>query len=70
MNKTVMFRAVRVVLGAVLVGLAATQTIAGWGWLGMLPLVSGLLGICPACSLGGCAVDAKFMLDKAFLKRC
>lgn len=57
MNKTGLFRVVRMVFGAVLVGLAATQVIAGWGWLGMLPLASGLLGICPACSLGGCAVD-------------
>jgi len=65
-NKTVMFRVARVVLGAVLVGLAATQTIAGWGWLGMLPLVSGLLGICPACSLGGCAVDANQCSTKRF----
>ena len=66
MNKTVMFRVARVVLGAVLVGLAATQTIAGWGGLGMLPLVSGWLGICPACSLGGCAVDANQCSTKRF----
>ena len=55
MGKNKWFRIARILVGVVLVGLAATHQIGGWGWLGVLPLVSGLLGICPACSLGGCA---------------
>ena len=55
MNRERWCRIARVVIGAVLIGLTLTHQIGGWGWLGVLPLVSGLLGICPACSLGGCA---------------
>ena len=55
MSKNRLSRIIRVVIGVVLIGLTLTHQIGGWGWLGVLPLVSGLLGICPACSLGSCA---------------
>ena len=31
-------RAVRILAGAVLVGMAATGTVGWWGWLGLVPL--------------------------------
>jgi hypothetical protein len=41
-------RILRIVVGLVLVGLAATGTVGWWGWLGVVPLATGLLGWCPA----------------------
>ena len=46
-------RGIRVVLGLVLVGLAATKTVGAWGWLGVLPVVTGLVGSCPVYTLLG-----------------
>jgi len=46
-------RIVRVVLGLVLIALAATQTVGWWGWLGVIPLATGLFRVCPAYSLLG-----------------
>jgi hypothetical protein len=46
-------RTLRIVAGLVLVGLAATGTVGVWGWIGVVPLVTGLAGWCPAYSLLG-----------------
>jgi hypothetical protein len=46
-------RVIRVVAGLVLIGLAATDTIGWWGWLGLMPLATGLLGWCPPYTLLG-----------------
>jgi hypothetical protein len=46
-------RSLRVVLGLVLVGLAATGTVGWWGWLGLVPLATALIGWCPAYTLLG-----------------
>ena len=46
-------RMVRIVAGLVLLGLMATGTIGWWGWLGIVPLVTGLNGWCPAYTLLG-----------------
>ena len=40
-------------MGLVLIGLAATGTVGWWGWLGVVPLLTGLAGTCPAYSLLG-----------------
>lgn len=40
-------RALRVVAGLVLIALAAMGTFAPWGYLGVVPLVTGALGWCP-----------------------
>lgn len=45
-------RVVRVALGLALIALAATGTSA-WGWLGLVPLATGLLGSCPLYSILG-----------------
>ncbi|MCE8003546.1 YgaP family membrane protein [Billgrantia ethanolica] len=43
----------RIVVGAVLIGLAITGVIGAWGWIGVLPLATGLINFCPAYSLLG-----------------
>lgn len=48
-------RAIRVVAGLVLIGLAlfGNQDWSWIGWIGIVPLLTGLLGRCPAYSLLG-----------------
>lgn len=46
-------RVLRVLVGLVLIGLALTGAIGAWGWIGLLPLATGLLRYCPAYSLFG-----------------
>lgn len=43
----------RIVIGAILIGMAITGMIGAWGWIGLLPLVTGLLNTCPAYRLLG-----------------
>jgi len=46
-------RITRIVVGFVLIGLAASNVIGIWGWLGMIPLATGLLRFCPLYSILG-----------------
>jgi membrane protein implicated in regulation of membrane protease activity len=46
-------RIARIVLGLVLVGLAATGTVGWWGWLGIVPLATGAMGWCPPYAMFG-----------------
>ena len=46
-------RIIRIVGGFVLIALAATGTVGVWGWLGLVPLATGLTGWCPPYSLLG-----------------
>ena len=46
-------RILRIVAGLVLIGLAATGTVGLWGWIGVVPLATGLFGFCPAYALLG-----------------
>jgi hypothetical protein len=46
-------RAIRVLAGLVLIGLAATGTVGWWGWLGIVPLATGALGWCPPYAIFG-----------------
>jgi O-antigen ligase len=46
-------RVVRIVGGLVLIALAATGSVGVWGWLGLVPLATGLVGWCPPYSLLG-----------------
>ncbi|NIP71832.1 MAG: DUF2892 domain-containing protein [Gammaproteobacteria bacterium] len=45
-------RTVRIIAGAGLIAVAAAG-VSPWGWAGILPLATGLMGICPAYSLFG-----------------
>ena len=46
-------RALRVILGLALIGLTFTGTIGAWGWLGIVPLATGLVGWCPPYAMLG-----------------
>jgi Protein of unknown function (DUF2892) len=46
-------RVLRVVAGLALLGLAATDTIGAWGYIGIVPLATGLLRTCPLYSMLG-----------------
>lgn len=46
-------RILRITLGLVLIGLAATGTVGWWGWLGVVPLATGLIGWCPPYAILG-----------------
>jgi hypothetical protein len=46
-------RILRVVLGAALIALVFVGPQTAWGWLGVVPLVTGLIGNCPVYSLLG-----------------
>ena len=43
----------RIGAGIALIGLAATGTIGAWGFIGLVPLATGLLNTCPAYTLLG-----------------
>lgn len=53
MNIGTVDRLVRILAGAGLIALAATGTIGVWGYVGVIPLLTGLLRTCPAYSLLG-----------------
>ena len=46
-------RALRVLLGLVLIGLAVIGQIGWWGYLGIVPLLTGAVAMCPLYSLLG-----------------
>jgi hypothetical protein len=52
-NEGTVDRALRVIVGLVLVVLAATGTVGLWGWIGLVPIATGLIGWCPAYTLLG-----------------
>ena len=52
-------RMLRIIAGLALIILAATGTIGPWGWLGVIVLATGLVGICMPYKLFGfstCAI--------------
>lgn len=46
-------RILRIIVGLVLIGLAAAGTVGWWGWVGVIPLVTGLFRFCPLYALLG-----------------
>jgi hypothetical protein len=46
-------RVLRIVVGIALIGLATTGIIGLWGWIGVVPLLTGVFRFCPAYQLGG-----------------
>ena len=55
-------RIARIVIGLVLLGLAATGTVGWWGWLGIVPLLPGAIGWCPPYAIfvfNTCAMKTK-----------
>ncbi len=55
-------RTLRIVAGLILVALTLTGTIGVWGWIGVVPIITGAIGWCPAYTLLGissCPMKAK-----------
>lgn len=46
-------KVVRIIVGVVLMAAAATGMVGWWGWLGAIPLFTGLFNFCPAYTLLG-----------------
>jgi Protein of unknown function (DUF2892) len=40
-------RVLRIAVGLVLIGLAASNVVGLWGWIGIVPLATGLFRFCP-----------------------
>ncbi len=55
-------RGLRIVVGLALIGLTLTGTVGVWGWIGVVPLLTGIFGFCPAYTLLGmntCPMEKK-----------
>ena len=52
-NEGTIDRALRVIAGLALIALAVTGTIGVWGYIGVVPLLTGIIGICPAYAIFG-----------------
>ncbi len=55
-------RGLRVVAGLVLIALAAMQIIGIWGYIGIVLLITGAVGLCPVYSILGiktCPTDRR-----------
>lgn len=46
-------KTLRIIIGIVLIALVFVGPKTPWGWIGLLPLITGLVGYCPAWSLFG-----------------
>jgi membrane protein implicated in regulation of membrane protease activity len=46
-------RAIRIIVGLVLISLVFIGPQSAWGWIGVIPLATGLIGWCPPYSLLG-----------------
>ncbi len=52
-NEGSLDRALRIILGLVLIALVFVGPKTVWGWVGIVPLLTGLVGMCPLYSLVG-----------------
>ena len=52
-NEGMIDRALRVVAGLLLLALMFTGTIGVWGWIGVVPLLTGAIGWCPLYTVLG-----------------
>ena len=50
--------ATRIVTGVVLIGASLLGFIGAWGWLGLIPLATGVSRVCPAYLLSGFSTRA------------
>jgi hypothetical protein len=46
-------RTVRIVVGLALIAAAATGTVGAWGYVGVVPVITGTIGWCPLYTLLG-----------------
>jgi hypothetical protein len=60
-NEGMLDRGLRIAVGLALIGLTLTGKIGVWGWIGVIPLLTGAVGVCPiykvlgvnSCAWGG-----------------
>jgi hypothetical protein len=52
-NEGTIDRALRVAAGLLLLALMFTGTIGVWGWIGLVPLLTGAIGWCPLYTVLG-----------------
>jgi hypothetical protein len=52
-NEGTLDRVLRVGAGLLLIGLAATGTVGAWGYIGVVPLLTGAIGMCPLYTVLG-----------------
>jgi hypothetical protein len=50
-------RIIRIVVGLVLIALVFVGPKTAWGWIGLVPLITGIVRTCPAYSLLGIATN-------------
>ena len=53
LNESGLDRVLRVLVGLLLVGLAVNGNIGAWGWIGLLLVLTGAVGFCPAYRMLG-----------------
>lgn len=61
-NEGTLDRVLRVGGGLLLIGLATTNVVGLWGYIGIVPLVTGAIGTCPLYSVLGirtCAINRR-----------
>jgi hypothetical protein len=46
-------RVIRIVVGVALIGASLTGVIGMWGWIGVVPLATGVFSMCPLYSVLG-----------------
>ena len=59
-NEGAVDRVVRIIIGAGVLSLVWIGPQTAWGWIGLIPLITGIAGTCPAYSIFGmstCRVD-------------
>ncbi|MPS82449.1 MAG: DUF2892 domain-containing protein [Achromobacter sp.] len=52
-NEGMLDRGLRIIVGLALIGMAATETVGPWGYIGVVPLLTGLIGNCPLYTMLG-----------------
>jgi hypothetical protein len=52
-NEGTLDRALRVLVGVLLIGMAVAGVVGPWGYIGIVPLLTGAVGYCPLYSLLG-----------------
>ena len=60
-NEGTVDRLLRIMLGVALLAIVFVGPQTAWGWVGLVPLVTGLVGFCPLYSLLGintCSIES------------
>jgi hypothetical protein len=52
-NEGLLDRSIRILVGVALISLVFFGPKTAWGWFGLVPLVTGVIGLCPLYTLLG-----------------